>query len=207
MGNIEVTRTYAKSEFNGTTPSGQPNLSIFTEEVADESLSVQPFSIYEAGTNIQLQWSSLPVAADITAIDALVTAHTGGAFSGSKQSAVAEAEDTNDTTTESVRVTLDAGKLPPGDYLVVWSCELCVTSVIASSGVQANFYVTKNGGSRSEQGQAGTDVNVYDTRAASAILTVLAGDSYKFELGYKRIGAANTAKMQRARIYLKPFDE
>jgi hypothetical protein len=204
MANTITTRAYAKSEF--TAASGNPNVDIFAEEVAEASLSLQPYAVHASGGDIVLEWSDLPVAADFTAIDALVAAHTGGVFASEKQSAIAEGEDTNATTTESIRVSLDAGQLPPGDYLLSWSCELGLVADTNNAGAQANFYVIKNGGSAVERGQATVgESSIYDTRGSVAVLTVKAGESYSFELRYRRIGATSTAKIRSARVYLKPF--
>jgi len=68
------------------------------------------------------------------------------------------------------------------------------------------IYVIKNGGSAVERGQATVgESSIYDTRGSVAVLTVKAGESYSFELRYRRIGATATAKIRSARVYLKPF--
>lgn len=205
MATSQAQRLYQFSEF--TTASGSPNTSIFATEVSALALSVQPDSVTQSGTTVVLQWASaLPTAADMTLIDAAVADHPGDAFGDELQSAVVEAEDTNDTTTESVRVTLDTGKLPAGDYQVAWSAEIAVDAVVAGTGAQVNFYVTKNAGSRTERGSSANGEQLYITNGSVAYLEgVVDGDEFLLEIGYKKVGApANTAKIQRARIYLKP---
>ena len=190
-----------------TTASGSPNVSIFSNEVAALALSEQPDSVAPDGTSVVLQWNALPTAADLALIDTAVAAHSGDAFSEELQSATEEAEATTTDTAETVRVSLATGKLPAGDYQIVWSCELSVEAVVANTGAQANLYFTKNGGSRVPVGQGINDQAVYDTRGAMAYLEdVKAGDEYLLELGYRKVGvAAQTAKIKSARVYLKPL--
>jgi len=209
MASTQAQRIHPLSEFTSTTPPGNPNVDIFATEVAALALSLQPTSISRSGTSIALVWNSgLPTAADFVLIDAAVAAHVGGAFSPDVQKAIVEAEATNDTTTEVVRATLTTGKLPAGEYQIVWSAELAVASVVANTGCQANFYVTKNGGARNERGQGVADSPLYDTRSAVGFLTIEAGDEFVFELAFKKVGGpAQTAKIQSAHIFLKPFVE
>jgi len=206
MATTNASRTYATSEFTGA--GGDPNVEIFAAEVGELALSAQPTTVSRAGTSVSLTWNGLPTAADLALIDAAVVAHTGGAFAPDLQSAVVEAAGTNATTTEDVRVTLTTGKLPAGAYQVVWSAEIAVDAVVANTGCQLNFYIQKNGGARVERGQGVVSAQLFDTRAAVAYLEgVEAGDNYTFELGYKKVGAsANIAKIQSARLYLKPLE-
>ncbi|GAG50660.1 unnamed protein product, partial [marine sediment metagenome] len=68
MGSTRVTRTYGRSEF--TIAGNNPNAKIFAMELAELSLTAQPSTVYNSGTNVVLEWVNvLPVAADITAID------------------------------------------------------------------------------------------------------------------------------------------
>jgi len=207
MGNTATTRTYAKAEFTSTTPPGNPNEDIFATEVAGEALSAQPDQVYAAGTDIVVQWTSaLPVAADITALDALVAAHTGGAFASNTQQSIVEAETSDDTGDPVVRNTLTTGQLPGGDYVLAWYAEGKVDAVVAGTGVAIRFYMTKNGGSREERGSYSGDLNQYNPFSGTAVINVDAGDEYVFETEFEKLGAtSNPAYIQRCRTYLKPF--
>jgi len=207
MGTTQTTRAYEKSEFTGTTPPGNPNVSIFAQEVSDESLSVQPSSVYSSGTDIVLMWDSgLPVTSDITLIDGVVASHEGGDFASSVQQEVVEAEDDDDTGDPVVRATLDTGLLPADDYLLSWYAEGKVDSVVASTGMRIRLYITKNGGSRDERGEFNNDLNGYNPFSGTVMLNaVKAGETYKFELEYEKLGpTSNPAYIQRCRIFLAP---
>jgi len=207
MASTETTLTIPQSAFVSTTPPGAPNLAIFTQEVADESLSEYPTSIYLSGSDVMVVWDDLPLAADRTAVLAVAAAHEGGDFAESVQKEIEEAEDDDDTGDPVVRLTLDTGLLPAADYLLAWYAEGKVDSVVAATGMRIRLYITKNGGSRTARGEFNSASNGYNPFSGTVVLSgVEAGETYKFELEYEKLGpTSNPAYIQRCRVFLKPF--
>jgi len=206
MSDTLTRRAYPKSEFVATTPSGTPNLDIFRVEVAALALSLQPYQIYEAGTDVVMEWSDLPLAADITLINDAVANHPGGTFESSTQAATLETEDENDTGDEKVVVYLNTGKLPPGLYQLSWSMEVRLSATATNTGVEGSFYYTKNGGSRYKAGRTTNTLAQYISMGAAVRLQVEAGEEFLFELANNKIGAgAVSCFSDNSRIYLTPL--
>lgn len=186
---------------------GVVNPVVLQQEMVDAGLSVEVNSVSVSDTLANLFFLGMILAADVLLVDAVVAAHTGSAFQPRHQKATSEAASSQDTTTDTEKVSLSTGVLAAGSYVVSWYAEISVTSVVANTGVSAGFVATKNGGADVEAGRSVNDLTVYCSFSGSYQFDVLDGEHFTFTVVFKRLGASsNPAKIRRARIFLAPND-
>jgi len=202
MGNTITQRLYALTEFVASTPANV-NAAIFKQELFDDVDVVEkPLTVARTGSNVQVAWSGTTVTqATLDAVDDAVADHVGGSFQATPQTAVMEAETSDDTGDEVTRLTLDTGLLTDGMYDVAWYCEIKTDDEVASSAAQARLYVDKNGGGEVERGTHTWQFPQYSSFSGSFPVTVSDGDEYSLRIAFERLGAAsNPAFIQRARL-------
>lgn len=200
MGTTKVTRTYANAEF--TAAGGDPNPRVFTRELADLPLSVQPNDVHRSGTDVVLVWDDLlPLAADLVLVDAAVLAHVGGDTSALAVRVESESVDTNATNTWEEKLQLRTQKLVAGTYEVVWYAEIACDAVIAQSSAAVRVVID---GVVEFSGK--TDGTDWFPVSGNNFVDVLEGDRVKTEIRYRKSGTgANMAKIQKARISFRPL--
>lgn len=191
--------SYPLSDFVAS--SGVVNEPVFKQELDDAGLSVTVQSVSVSDTVCNVFFSGDLLAADITAVDAVVAAHEGEPFGSLLQSELSESLETDDSGDVVVKAARETGPMPAGTFLISWYLEIATTSNTGTSGARGLLYVTKNGGSQIERGISHNSENQFRAFSGSLATSVLDGENYKFELGYQRIGVAgNAARAQRARL-------
>lgn len=153
-------------------------------------------------TQVLVQYSAVLDGAQEADAAAVVAAHDGLAFAPAIQRNTLEAQASDDSGNEVVRLFLDTGPLPAGDYVLSWYLEAATTADTGDSSVQAMLYASKNGSARVERGQANYTGDQWGPPFSGTVpATVQDGDRYRFELCFRRLGlAGNAARVQRARL-------
>lgn len=177
------------------------NANILKQEFEDAGLTVTVQGVSVSASVVNAQFAGDPTSGDLSAIDAVIAAHTGGDFAATLQRAISEAADSDDTGDEIEKVSLDTGALPAGIYLLGWYLELATTTTTGTSGARGRLQVTKNGGTQTERAQSNAENDQWDPMSGSLSEEVVDGDSYEFALTFERIGVSgNAARAQRGRL-------
>jgi hypothetical protein len=200
MGTTRVTRTYANSEF---TAASNPNARIFTREIGELPLSVQPTNIHPAGTDIIVRWDDeLPLASDIDLIDGYVPIHTGGVLTAQSIRLESEGIDTNSTDIWENKLSLSTSMVAAGTYEVVWYAEIASDAVVSNSSAAVRIII--NGIEEFFDRQPNPP---WFPVSGTNFVDVLDGDIITIDIDYRKAGpAANMAKIQKARASIKPLN-
>ena len=201
MASTRVTRIYANTEF--TAAGNNPNARIFSREIGELSLSVQPTSIHKAGTDIILRWETgLPVVDDFSLIDGYVLTHEGGILSADSIRLENEDITTNATDTWENKLSLTTPMLVGGIYEIVWYSEISSDTVVANSSAAVRVVIN--------------EIEEFSDRqpnlpwlpvSGTNFVDVLDGDTITTEIDYRKAGpAANMAKIQKTRVSIKPLN-
>jgi len=192
-----TTLTYPLTDF--TTSSGVVNKAVLQQEMVDAGLSAT--HVATTDTECIITFSVLLDQADVLNADSVVAAHAGTGFGSTIQREIDESEDSDDTGAEVVKVTLNTGVMPAGNYSLDWYMELALTTSTGGSGSRGYLYVTKNGGTRTERARMVSGDNQWRNMSGGIPQVVNDGDQYVFELAFERIGSSgNAARARRARI-------
>lgn len=183
------------------------NISVFTEQIEAEGLTVGLTHINSEEVDSVLQVTPFfdgdLQAADITALDSLVAAHTGADFTPGPFEDIDEKEaapGTDDSGDEVMTVHIDSIMPEPGRYQLWAYQELATTTTDGNTIAKGRLHVTKNG-TKKERGEGHNDQHLFQGMFVGFPFTVKAGDVYSFELTYERQGpSGNAARYQRARI-------
>lgn len=173
------------------------NLDILDQEIkGDPGVSTEPASVTFSGTNIVVLFGSLITSAEQAALDAVIAAHQGSAFSEPPLSTFAEAEVSDDSGTEQVLASIPSGPLRAGTYLISWYLEVAATTTSSSSGSQGRFKLDGT-----ERGTTTNGNSQWTSMGGSVPLTVVDGQALDLQLSYERVGnAGNAARARRARL-------
>jgi hypothetical protein len=190
MPTLTSAENYLLTEF----PNSAVNVPVLNAQIAAASLSVPLISTQLTGASVLLTFTGELSAGDITALNAVVAAHTGVPFG----STLVQSSDLTDTTTSSTsyvsKLVLNAGPLPAGTYLGSFACEHYLDTLVASTGSEAQLLY--NTGVLYED----TWNQAYPHLFGSAIpFTVIDGAMVTLELKYKALGAV-TVHCRRARL-------
>jgi hypothetical protein len=191
MPSLTSTETYQLTEF----PNHVVNSPVLAAQIVAASLSVplagQP---QLTGSAVVLTFTGELSASDITALNAVVAAHTGAVFG----STLVQATDTSDTTTSGsayvTKLTLNAGPLPAGTYLGTLDCEHFLDTLVASTFSDA--LLSYNGSALYEDSWEQAVPHVFSVVVP---FTVVDGATVTLLLQYKNVGAV-TVHCRRARL-------
>ena len=144
-------------------------------------------------------WQNPLDPGDDAAQTALVAAHQGDPFGDTVQRDSAEPMQSTGSNVLQVALSKTAQPLPAGKYLLSAYCETRMSATVANSGVEVMVDYDKGAGflnvAEDNWGEA-----QWHSFAAAGIVDIDAGDTPTLRVRYRRIGAANTAEIQRVRM-------
>lgn len=197
--------TIPKADFIAA--SALPNFPIFTQELIALGLSVPVVSAVGSGNrgngpDAIIILDGLAVAADLTAIDAAVAAHTGASFASTVQNDISQAEQSDDSGIPVTKASVSTGPLPAGDYQITWTAEIATSTNSTTSGAVVRLMGGKNGNPPTEQKQHTNAGNsTYEHFGGGLPIAMKDGDSWDLQIEFERIGAAgNAARCRRAAV-------
>jgi hypothetical protein len=164
------------------------------EGVATEGGTIEDGGVINGGT-LFISWQNALDAGDEAAQDALVAAHSGLPFGPIVQRISSEAISTTTLDTFQTKLSGSAQRLPAGKYLITAYCEIRLSALVANSGVRAA--VMFNGIEVAEDNWGSDQWSAF---SASGIVDIDAGGEPMAEILFRRIGAANTVGIRRARL-------
>lgn len=193
MPTLTSTETYQLAEF----PNHVVNGPVLAAQILAASLSVPLVGQPQlTGSAVVLTFTGTLLAADITALNAVVAAHTGAQFG----STLTQVSDQTETTTAGgvyvSKLTVTAGPLPAGTYLGTLECEHFLDTVVANA--YSDVLLSYNGAAFHEDTWALTTPHVFCLASA---FTVVDGASITLLMQFKNSGAV-TAHCRRARIVI-----
>lgn len=164
------------------------------------ALSVAAGDVYiGSGSAVVVEWPSLPLAADLALVDALVATFTGGSTTSSPFEYNSFAASTTTSTTHQTKLDNTTPALDAGTYQVLWSSTLRMQAVIANTGIEGKMRVTRSDGVFVEQTDAWDLANGHAYNGALTF-QILAGQTIRTLLTFARLGASGTAEMSGVRI-------
>lgn len=189
---LTSTETYQFSEF----PNHSVNAPVLAAQIAAAALSVPLIGQPQlTGSSAVLNFTGTLSAADVTALNAIVAAHTGAAFGATITQASDTTDSTNATTTFATKLTLTAGPLPAGVYLGAWACEHYLDVLVANQGTDTQLLY--NGSVLYED----TWNQAFPHLFGGALpFTVIDGAQVVLTLQFKLLSAAALAHCRRARL-------
>lgn len=191
------TVSYPRADFVAS--AGAVNARTFLAEL--KAAALPALSVAVNVTDAIVAYSAVLDPSQESTAASVVTTHSGTAFASTIQRVVAEPAASDDSGSEVVRLTLDTGPLPAGDYVLSWYLELATTTTTGTTEARGLLYATKNAGARTERGQANRERASWFPMSGSMPAVIVDGDRYVFELAYQRIGdSGNAARVQRARL-------
>jgi hypothetical protein len=184
-------------------PNEKYNSSVLTREINDAITSAELLYIQQ-NSDVELHFDTDPSVLDEGEIDNIVSNHDGADYSVPPWVHISEAETSDDSGDEVVRVHLDDIMPSPGDYILFAYQELATTATDGTHIAKGRLHVTKNG-VKVERAEAHNDQNLFQPMSVAFPFNVLAGDVFSFELTFERQGAGtgNPARVQRARLSMK----
>ena len=178
-------------------PSGGAFQGVIT--MGGESQSSGVIDASSIPASMTVSWQNALDAADEAAQIALVAAHQGQAFGPIVQRDAAEAVQSTTLNALQVALAATAQPLPAGKYLLAVYCETRMSAVVANSGVEAQVDYDRGAGfvnvAEDNWGEA-----QWHAFSAAGIVTLQSGDTPTLRVRYRRIGALNTAEIQRVRM-------
>lgn len=192
--------TWQKQYNFSDTSNGQLNSAVLQRSINDSAISTGlPLLGINADIDAQtfdVVFTSEPDAGDVTTLDAVVAAHDGTPFVEGTQSVQSLGEDSTTLGALQSKISATSGPLSGGDYLLTCYCEI-KTDGTGSAGVEAQ--VSLDGSPISEDNW---DLAQWHAYQCSGVITVQDGDRPDFALDFRRIGAAATVSIRRARVAL-----
>lgn len=185
------------------TANNEVNSGVLAQQVEDSAIDtgVNPLLQVADSTGTQailIEFTDPLSGGDEAVLDGVVGAHVGEPYAPNVMRATAIPIVPNATTTP-VDVIDETIPLPlaAGDYEVAWACEIRLQSATPGAGVHAELSL--NGAAVYEDNW---DLDQWHTFAGAGSTKFKAGDKPTLALSFRRIGAAATVEMRRARISL-----
>jgi hypothetical protein len=151
------------------------------------------------GDSVVVEWSSIPTAPDIAALDAAIHAFVGGATSKAPIEINSFAVATSTSSTPVTKIDVTTPLLDAGTYQVIWCTSLRMQAVVANTGIEGKIRITRSDGVFVEQDDA-WDLASRHAFNGAITFTVLAGQTIRAFLTFSRLGASGTAEMSGARV-------
>jgi hypothetical protein len=151
------------------------------------------------GDSVIVEWSAIPLSADVTAIDAAIAAFVGGTTSNAPLEINSFGVATSTSTTPVTKIDVTTSPLDAGTYQVIWCSSLRMQAVAANTGIEGKIRITRSDGVFVEQDDAWDLANRHAFNGAITF-TVLAGQTIRAFLTFSRLGVSGTAEMSGARV-------
>jgi hypothetical protein len=135
----------------------------------------------------------------VTALAAIIVAHTGAGFTSGVQRLFSEAEQTSTATAFVTAATLTSGLLAAGDYTINWYCELSVATQDNTS-----LCVGSLSWDGTERASGANPLAFYVPASGAVTVTVADLTAPVFTVQFRRVGTANTARVRRIRLSIVP---
>lgn len=200
---IALSFVYPHADF----PSGTVNAEVLEQEIKDASgVTSNPTSVTDHASVATITFDALLSAAEATALDAVVAAHEGDAFSPDFQKQEENAQQSTAADNNEVTVcSLASGPLRAGQYNVEWYGEHKLSANTVGGATKVYTYIGKNG--------AAATVRAADSKPAhwdwsqvfgKLPFTIKDGETLDIQLRLQRQGTltTETAQCQRMRLFL-----
>lgn len=181
-------------------PNQAVDLTVFQLEIEASSITATVEGVTINGDDVTIDFDTDLTVDEETTLDGVVAAHQGTGLVEGVQRAQANAEQTNATTTNATAVELQSGPLKAGDYLVSWYCEISMESDIDGSGIFCQ--VLWNGVERAFDSTAQSN---YTSFSGAVVVPSNDLDAPALDIVFRRVGAANTARIRRCRVSISPL--
>lgn len=194
-------RRYTQTDFTSLATSLSEALTLFRTAVAQLSLT-QPVADVRLDLSenaIIVEWLTLPIQADINAVNAAVAAFTGGTTTSAPIEINSFAVATSTSGTPTVKITHTTQPLDEGTYQVIWNSSIRMQALIANTGVEGRISIARSDGASVAQTDAWDLANNHVFNGAITFI-ILAGQTIAVTLSFLRLGASGTAEMSGARI-------
>lgn len=200
MSEVNFTKFYRVSDFVSLV-TASINEGLLRTALSGLTLST-PIGNVEAlapGLGARLQWDTLPSAADITSIDGVIAAFTGGATT-SEPFEIESLGTTQSTSGALVdKINFTTPPLDAGTYQVCWCSSLRMNPAAANAGVLGTLRVTRSDAVFREQSDA-WDLTANHAFNGAITFKVLTGQTLTVRHSVSRIGASGTAEMFGVRV-------
>ena len=193
--------TWSKGYIFSDTSNGELNSAVLQRQINDSTIDTGVNPLLGINADIQAQTFEViftdPLdATDEATLDAVVAAHDGTAFVEGPQHTENVGDDTTTQTGLQNKINVTSQPLPAGLYLLTCYCEI-KTDGTPGAGVEAE--VAFAGSVISEDNW---DLSQWHAYQCSGLVSALDGDRPQFSLQYRRLGAAATVSIRRARVAL-----
>lgn len=154
------------------------------------------------GAALIVEWTSLPLQADIDRVNALIPTIVGVATTAQPIEVEALAVADNATTVLADVIDITTPPRDAGTYQIVAACQLGMLATVANAGVRAIWTFSRIRGADvvSRPYEDNWDLQQLHMFAAAITFTCLAGDRIRARLQFARIGVAATARVSQARV-------
>lgn len=191
------------------TADGLLNSSLLQQQIIDSSIDtgVNPLigiNGDDTALTFVVMFTDPLSGADETVLDGVVAAHEGTPFVEKTQSVESVGQSDTGLNTLQDKINQTSGPLSPGKYLLTCYCEL-KTDGTANAGVEGQVSIA--GAVISEDNWDLAQWHAYQCSGVFEVTAVQAGLKPVFMLQYRRIGAAATVSIRRARASLSPLTE
>lgn len=200
MSEVNFTKFYRVSDFAALV-TASINEGLLRTSLAELVLStpIGNVEVLAPGLGARLQWDTLPSAADISLIDGVIAAFTGGTTTSEpfEIESLGTTQSTSGTLVDKVNFTTPA--LDAGTYQACWCSTTRMNPAGASSGVLGTVRITRSDAVFREQKDS-WDLTAEHAFNGTITFKVLAGQTLAIKLSVSRIGAAGTAEMSGVRV-------
>lgn len=188
---------------SGDFPNQQVNPSVLYAEInAESAITVPLVEINVDGDVCSIVFEGPLSPAEKTALDNVVSNHSGEATTSDVQYAYSENEQGTTGSTWLEKLELQSDPVGGGEYLVTWYCEIKLLSGTPSTGAFAQL--TLNG---TERGADVNDLNQWKAFSGSAITPFDAGSEPVLAINWRRLGGSDEALIRRARLSISPVEK
>jgi hypothetical protein len=169
---------------------------------ADAGITTTVSTVQEVGTDIVITFDGLLSSSEITALDAVIAAHTGDDFpSDLRYSASSVAQSDNSTNTPVEKLSIATDPLPAGRYRLSCLCEFDCSGTAPNTAAQVHLLY--NG---AEQLADTWEEIAAHSFSASMDIDIAGGNSITLALTFNKIGTGSlTAQCRRARMSIAPL--
>jgi hypothetical protein len=194
-------RRYTQQQFTSLPTSIAEALPLLRTSLSQLALS-QPITDVQldlSGNAAIVEWSTLPLAADLALVDAAITSFAGGTTSHAPLELNSPGASTTQLTTPVDKLTFATPPLEAGTYQILWTSSIRMLAIAANTGVAASVAFLRSDGVSFAQDDS-WDLNVRHAFNGALTFQVLAGQTLSGALRFTRLGASGTAEMSGARI-------
>ena len=190
-------------------PNARVRVPVLLDQVRQSAVGQPVDRIVVNGDSVILSFKNAVAGAALTALNAVIAAHAGDDYGAPVQSAVANPQQSNNTTNDEVALALALQPMQAGDYIVSWICEFAPTTNVANTGARVAFQSNVSGSFvdhyEDNLGAPSSAGTFWRTFTGSLVTTIAAGASPTIRLIWRRLGASsNAALIRKCRIAIAP---